>query len=55
VCVLSDKERCQLSKKSIILHFNSSEEEIAQKLKAAPFALTVKIAAAIGHLWQESA
>jgi hypothetical protein len=52
VYILSDKDRC---KKPIILHFNSSEEEIAQKLKAAPFDLTVKIAAAIGRLWQESA
>ncbi|MGL6342140.1 MAG: hypothetical protein ACRC80_23710 [Waterburya sp.] len=45
----------QTTFKPIILQPNSSEEEIARKLKTAPLALTVKIAAAIGRLWQESA
>jgi hypothetical protein len=39
----------------IVLHADSSEEEIVKKLKAAPLFLTVKIAAAIGRVWQESA
>ena len=41
--------------KPIVLYHNSSEEEIMRLLKQAPFALTVRIAAAIGHVWQESA
>lgn len=41
--------------KPIILQPNSSEEEITRKLKAAPLDLTVRIAAAIGRIWQESA
>lgn len=41
--------------KPIILQPNSSEEEITRKLKAAPLDLTVRIAAAIGQIWQESA
>jgi len=55
VRILSDKERCQLSKKSIILHLNSSEEEITKELKAVPLEFTVRIAAAIGNVWQQSA
>ena len=31
-----------------------SEEEITQKLKAAPLEFTVRITAAIGNVWRES-
>ena len=56
---MSDKERCKnrhyLSNQQVILHYNSSEEEITKKLKVAPFEFTVKVAAAIGNVWQQSA
>ena len=52
---MSNKDRCRLSKKSIVLHLNSSEEEITKKLKAAPLEFTVRITAAIGNVWRESA
>ena len=38
----------------IVLKADDSEEEILAKLKTAPLDLSLKIAAAIGHLWQES-
>ncbi|MDJ0571423.1 MAG: hypothetical protein QNJ53_20570 [Pleurocapsa sp. MO_192.B19] len=52
---MSNKDKCHLSEKLIILHLNSSEEEITKKLKAAPLELTIRIAAAIGNVWQQSA
>ena len=59
VHTVSDKERCRnqscSSNKQVILHYDSSEEEITQKLKVAPFEFTVKVAAAIGNVWQQSA
>jgi len=55
VCILSSKDRCRLTDKSIVLHLNSSEEEITKKLKAVPLEFTVKVAAAIGNVWQRSA
>ena len=38
----------------IVLRADESEEEILAKLKTSPLDLSLKIAAAIGHLWQES-
>lgn|GEM_PF-6228373 len=55
MCILSSKDRCRLTDKSIVLHLNSSEEEITKKLKAVPLEFTVKVAAAIGNVWQRSA
>ncbi len=55
VCILSSKDRCRSTDKSIILHLNSSEEEITRKLKAVPLEFTIKVAAAIGNVWQKSA
>ena len=37
-----------------MLRADESEEEILAKLKTAPLDLSVKIAAAIGYLWEES-
>lgn len=60
VLTLSNKDRlcCTLEKISnsqpIVLQPDSSEEEIANQLRQAPLELTVKIAAAIGHVWRES-
>ena len=55
--ILSDKNkiRCRAADKSIVLYLNSSEEEIAKKLKLVPFEFTVKVAAAIGNIWQKPA
>lgn len=54
-----NKEQCMnqhcSSNKQIFLYYNSNEEEIIQKLKVAPFEFTVKLAAAIGNVWQQSA
>ncbi|MGV2831631.1 hypothetical protein [Myxosarcina sp. GI1(2024)] len=44
-----------VTSESIVLRPDSSEEEITKKLKKAPLDLTVKIAAAIGTIWRESA
>lgn len=38
----------------IVFRADESEEEILAKLKTAPLDLSVKIAAAIGYLWEES-
>ncbi len=60
VFTLSNKERRRanspaITSKPIVIYDVSNEEEIIKKLKVAPFELTVKIAAAIGHVWQKSA
>ena len=59
VHTVSDREQCRnqyySSNKQIIFHYDSSEEEITKKLKLAPFEFTIKVAAAIGNVWQQSA
>jgi hypothetical protein len=53
VCILSNKDRCHLADKPIVLYLNSSEEEITRKLRAVPLDFTIKLTAAIGNVWQQ--
>ena len=59
VHTVSELERCKSQyyscNQQVIICYNSSEEEIIKKLKVAPFDFTVKLAAAIGKAWQQSA